>query len=228
MTKKLKDVLDPKGYTPKAGEEKAFEKVHTVQDHDYRADIVGKRKGSGNEVFNASNVKVSPRPGKSSVPGQVTVSESDYPGVGESSAPLNTMSHKESQWHHREQFMHHSQAAIDAKLKSNGTRARANVESDRVMKDHFLGLADHYHGATKHHLKMAALHAKKFQMSEDTDAKEMLQAVNESVEDLEDLIDLDELTAPITQASAIEKKKTPKSGRSWHLTKTIKKAVRKS
>jgi hypothetical protein len=242
MAKKLKDVIDPKGYTPKAPAEQAFEKVHTLQTHEYRADIVGKRKGSSDEIFNAGNVKVSPRPGKSSAAGQQfsvseealdelsldtvksykkPMSESDY--HGEFPSPLtDSVSDK---YYHRDQFMHHSQGAIDAKMKSNSSRHRAEVESDRAMKDHFTGLADHYHAASKHHLKMAALHAKKFQVAEDTEAEEMLQAVNEAA-DIEDLIDIEELTAPINKASAIEKKKTPQSGKSWNLTKTIKKAVK--
>jgi len=63
MPKALKSILHPTGYTPKAEGEKAFVRLHTVKKHEYRAEIKGKRVGSGDEVFNASKIKHADHPG---------------------------------------------------------------------------------------------------------------------------------------------------------------------
>jgi hypothetical protein len=169
MAKALKTVLTPGYYVPKSKGDQDFERQHTVQTNDYRAEIKGKRTGSGDEVFNASKVKVADRKNASSA-GKAGVQTS----VSESSEITSTAAVNPVQpaWHHMDKFRDHAQDHLDAKHKAERSFRNAESESDEELKGFYKKLGGFYTKAAQHHKDMASHHAAKFNLSEETDYTE--------------------------------------------------------
>lgn len=167
MAKSLKTVLTPGYYEPKSKGDRDFEQQHTVQTREYRAEIKGKRTGSGDEVWNASNVKVAPRPGTTPASGKAGTQTSVSEAHEISTAPIEAIQH--DGWHHMDKFAQHARDHLDAKQKARSAKRNADNEPDEQLADHFKKLASHYSKAADHHKDMAAHHAGKFNLSEGTD-----------------------------------------------------------
>lgn len=171
MPKDLKTILSKHGYIPKSTGDKDFEKVHTLKIVPLRGEVVGKTTASGDEIFSASRVKVSPRPGKSAKPddvGDESVSESV-----EVTSTIVEAPKEDNKWWHEDQFRQHSSDAVSAHDKHRYATNRSATEKDKTLKTHYGELADIYKKAAHHHLKLAACHAKHCGIKEEVNLDEL-------------------------------------------------------